>query len=57
MMWNNIQCSMSPFLDELGSTENVEICTGATAWTHSSGETIILIFGQGLWFGPRMESL
>ncbi len=54
MMWNNVQCSVSPFLDELGSTENVEICTGATAWTHPSGETIILIFGQGLWFGHRM---
>ncbi len=54
IMWNNIQCSVSPFLDELGSTENIDICTAATAWTHPSGETILLVFGQGLWFGHRM---
>ena len=55
LMWNNVQCSVSPFLDELGSTENIDICTGATAWTHPSGEVFILVFGQGLWFGNRME--
>ena len=55
VMWNNIQCSVSPFLDELGSTENIDICTAATAWTHPSGEKFLLVFGQGLWFGDRMQ--
>ena len=53
--WTNVQCSVSPFLDELGSTENIDICTAATAWMHPSGETLLLVFGQGLWFGPRMK--
>jgi len=53
--WMNTQCSVSPFLDELGSSENIEICTAGTAWTHPTGETIILVFGQGLWFGSRMN--
>ena len=55
LFWNDIQCSVSPFLDEFGSTENVDICCGATAWTAPSGETLLLIFGQGLWFGNRMD--
>ena len=49
-----MQCSVSPFLDSLGSSDRVEICNAATAWDTPSGETIILIFGQGLWFGERM---
>ena len=52
--WCDMQCSVSPFLDSLGSSDQVEICNAATAWDTPSGETIILIFGQGLWFGERM---
>ena len=34
--------------------DDIQICSGATAYTTPEGETIILIFGQGLWFGDRM---
>ena len=34
---------------------NIPICIGATSYTMESGEVIILIFGQGFWFGNRME--
>ena len=48
-------CSVTPFLDEYKEQENVRICTGATAYETKFGETIILQFGQALWFGNRME--
>ena len=48
-------CSVSPFLSEYDSVADVPIFTAATAVDLESGETIILIFGQGLWFGTRME--
>ena len=53
--WTDLVCSVSPFLGEYDATENVRICSGATAYTTAEGETIILIFGQGLWFGERMD--
>ena len=48
-------CSVSPYLSEYDSVEDIQICTAATAVELESGETIILQFGQGLWFGDRME--
>ena len=48
-------CSVSPFLSEYDSVTDVPICTVATAVDLESRETIILEFGQGLWFGDRME--
>jgi len=48
-------CSVSPFLSEYDSVTDVPICTAATAVDLESGETVILEFGQGLWFGDRME--
>ena len=48
-------CSVSPYLSEYDSLEDIPICTAATAVELESGETIILKFGQGLWFGDRME--
>ena len=48
-------CSVAPFLDEYQEQEDVQICTAATAFDTTHGETIILRFGQGLWFGNRME--
>jgi hypothetical protein len=44
-------------LAEYESQDGVQICSGATAYTSDEGETIILIFGQGLWFGDRMNKL
>ena len=49
------ECSVSPFLSEYKEQTNVRICTGATAYTKDNGDVIILIFGQGLWFGNRMD--
>ena len=46
---------MSPFLPEYAEQMIVPICTGVTDLTLDSGEVIILEFGQGLWFGNRME--
>ena len=48
-------CSVAPFLDEYQEQEEVQICTAATAFDTTHGETIILRFGQGLWFGNRMD--
>jgi len=48
-------CSVFPFLPEYDSVTDVPICTAATAVDLESGGTIILEFGQGLWFGERME--
>ena len=48
-------CSVSPFLSEYDSLTDVPICTAVTAVDLESGETIILEFGQGLWFGDRMD--
>ena len=48
-------CSVSPYLSEYDTINDVPICNAATAVDLDSGETIILEFGQGLWFGERME--
>ena len=48
-------CSVSPFLSEYDEESDIQICTAATAYNTADGETIILTFGQGLWFGERME--
>ena len=47
--------TVSPFLSEYYEQVNIPICTGVTSYTMESGESIILIFGQGLWFGNRMD--
>ena len=48
-------CSVSPYLSEYDSVTDIPICTAATAVDLDSGETIILEFGQGLWFGDRLN--
>ena len=53
--WTGHECSVSPFLAEYSEQMNIKICTGATAYTLDTGEVVILIFGQGLWFGDRMD--
>ena len=60
--WRNIrlisftskECIVAPFLVDSSEQVNMPICTVATSYTMESGEVIILIFGQGLWFGNRM---
>ena len=53
--WSGLECDVSPFLDEYDAIDRVSICAGATAYTLPNGNTVILIFGQGLWFGSRMQ--
>ena len=48
-------CTVSPFLSEYDTQDDIPICTAATAVDTEDGETIILEFGQGLWFGNRMD--
>ena len=47
--------TVSPLYPEYAEQMNVPICTGVTALTLDSGKVVILEFGQGLWFGNRME--
>ena len=48
-------CQVSPFLSEYEEQMDVPICTAVTALDMDDGETILLQFGQGLWFGERMD--
>ena len=51
------ECTGAPFLAEYSEQVNIPICTGATSNTMESGEVIILIFGQDLWFDNSMEKI
>jgi len=42
-------------ISEYNSVNHIPICTAATAVELDSSETIILEFGQGLWFGDRLN--
>ena len=54
--FTELECrTVSPFLSSYENTENVNMCTAATAYTNDHGRTYIMIFGQGLWFGEKME--
>ena len=52
--WCDQHYTASPFMIDLGSTDNVELYVEGTVWTHPSGETYILVPGIGLWFGTKM---
>ena len=51
------ECTMFPLLPEYAEQMNLPIFTGVTALKLYSGEVVILEFGQGLWFGNRIEKL
>ena len=55
LSWSDLMCSVSPFLSKYTTTNNVEICTAATAWTRHTGQLYISVFGQGLGFYDRMD--
>ena len=55
LSWFNLTFSVSPLLSEYTATDNVEICTAATAWTSHAGQVYILVFGQRLLFGDRID--
>ena len=48
-------CQVQPFIDSYESMSDVQICSAATAYDDpESGATYILVFHQGLWFGPKL---
>jgi hypothetical protein len=50
-------CEVSPFSNEYQTMTNIPVATAATAWDDPiSGETIILLFNQGLWFGDNLQN-
>mmetsp|Transcript_15996 Transcript_15996/g.23840 ORF Transcript_15996/g.23840 Transcript_15996/m.23840 type:complete len:787 (+) Transcript_15996:5053-7413(+) len=48
-------CSVTAFLDELATTDNVAIVTAATAMFDGDGAPFIAVFGQGLDFTKKMD--
>lgn len=50
-------CLISGFHPNMKPIEDVPIQTAATAYDNKNSTTIILVFGQGLWFGTDMEHL
>ena len=55
LSWSGLMCSVSPFLSEYTTKDNVKICTAETACKIHTGQVYILVFGQGLLFGDRMD--
>jgi hypothetical protein len=50
-------CEVSPFSDKYTNLTDVPVATAATAWDDlETGQTTILIFNQGLWFGDKLEN-
>jgi hypothetical protein len=50
-------CEVTPFTDAYESMKDIPIVTAATAWTNEeTGETLILLFHQVLWYGKKLES-
>ena len=47
---------MYPFLPEYLEQINAPICTDVTDLSLHLGVVVILGFGQGLWYGNRMET-
>ena len=53
--WTDLVCTITTFLSSYKVQEDIKIFSGATVVTLDTGETILIIFGQGLWFGYRMD--
>ena len=50
-------CEVSPFSDQYKALTNIPVATAATAWDNpDTGEVVILIFHQGLWFGDSLTN-
>ena len=52
---NDQVCDVSGFHPGMQAIKNVPIRTAAAAFDTPDGETLILVFGQGLWFGHDLE--
>ena len=55
LFWTGYECSVVPFLAEYSKQIHISICTRVTTYTMESGEIVILVLGQRLWFRNRME--
>lgn len=55
LSYSGRQCDVTPFLETYDTTKGINIVTAVTAYTDPDGLTYILVFNEGLWFGPRME--
>ena len=53
--WVDLVCTVTLFLSLYKTQEDIIICSGATAVTLHTGETIVLRFGQGHWLRERMD--
>jgi hypothetical protein len=50
-------CEVSPFSSEYTTMADVPVASAATAWDDpDTGQTTILVFHQGLWFGDKLEN-
>jgi hypothetical protein len=50
------QVNVTPFSDQYTATTDIQVGSGATAYTHQdTGTTYILVINEGLWFGSRMK--
>jgi hypothetical protein len=50
-------CEVSPFSEQYDKMVNVPVASAATAWDDTdTGETTILLFHQGLWFGDNLTN-
>jgi hypothetical protein len=55
--FDGVTCEVTPFTDEYESMKDIPIVTAATAWTNQeTGETLILIFNQVLWYGKKLTN-
>ncbi len=49
------ECDVYGFHPTMPAIKNVPVRTCATAYDHENGETVLLVFGQALWFGDELE--
>jgi hypothetical protein len=50
-------CEVSPFSDQYTTLTNIPIASAAAAWDNpDTGEVVILLFNQGLWFGDSLTN-
>ena len=47
-------CKVNGFMDQM-TVEDIPIATGITAYDIPGGKTILLVFNQSLYFGPKMN--
>ena len=54
LAYTNRVCDVHAFTDKVDTVSNILVLTGATAAVLPSGDTVILVIHQGLYFGETM---